>query len=67
MRIYGKGNYNSTRPLDSYLGEKAELAITSLEQLFNVYWKIEQYRTELKRRDEIKKAYAKARKLEFLP
>lgn len=67
MRIYGKDNYNSTRPLDSYLGEKAEPAITALEKLFNVYWKIEQYRTEVKRRDEIKKAYAKARKLEFLP
>lgn len=67
MRVYGKDNYNSTRPLDSYLGEKADAAITALEKLFNVYWKIEQYRTELKRRDEIKKAYAKARKLEFLP
>ena len=67
MRIFGKDNYNSARPLDAATGEKAEAAITALEKLFNVYWKIEQYRTELKRRDEIKKAYAKARKLEFLP
>jgi len=67
LRIYGKDNHSSTRPLDSYHGEKAEAAIIALEKLFNVYWKIEQYRTALQRKEERKKAYRKARKLEFVP
>lgn len=67
LRVFGKDNYSSQRPLDSFSGEKAVNAITALEKLFNVYWKVEQYRTALKLKDERKKAYAKARKLEFVP
>lgn len=55
LRIFGKDNYSSQKPLDSFSGEKAVDAITALEKLFNVYWKVEQYRTALKLKDERKK------------
>jgi hypothetical protein len=67
LRVYGKDNHSSTRPLDSYHGEKAEAAITSLEKLFNVYWKIEEYKTALSKKEERKKTFSKARTLEFIP
>jgi hypothetical protein len=67
LRIYGKDNHSSTRPLDSYHGEKAEVAITALEKLFNVYWKIEEYKSALSNKEEIKKTFNKARKLELVP
>ncbi len=67
LRIYGKDNYSIKKPLESFSGEKAEVSIVALEKLFNVYWKVEQYRTALKLKDERKKAYQKARKLEFVP
>lgn len=67
FRVYGKDNHSSTRPLDSYHGEKAEVAITALEKLFNVYWKIEEYRAALSKKEERKKTFRKARTLEFIP
>lgn len=67
LRIYGKDNHSSTRPLDSYHGEKAEVAVTALEKLFNVYWKVEKFKTALAQKEEIKKTFNKARKLELLP
>lgn len=67
LRVYGKDNHSSTRPLDSYHGEKAEAAITALEKLFNVYWKIEEYKTALSKKEERRKTFSKARTLEFIP
>ncbi len=67
LRIYGKDNHSSTRPLDSYHGEKAEVAITALEKLFDVYCKIEEYKTAVSKKEEMRKTFNKARKLEFIP
>lgn len=67
MRIFGKDNYSISKPLAAFGGEKEEASITALEKLFNVYWKIEEYRTSLKQKEERKKTYQKARKLEFVP
>lgn len=67
MRVYGKDNCEPTRPLHSFHSEKGEDIITSLEKLFDVYWKIEQHKAEVKKRTDEQKVYNSARKLEFIP
>lgn len=66
-RIHGKGNVSSTRPLESFPGESAEKGIVALEKLFNVYWKIEQYREAYNKKVELQKFYRQGKKVEFLP
>lgn len=62
MRIFPKGNYNSTAPLEAHPREKVKDSIKSLEELFDVYWKIEQYQEEVDHLQETKSAYSKALK-----
>jgi len=66
-RIHGKGNVSSTRPLESFPGESAEKGIIALEKLFNVYWKIEQYREAYNKKAELQKFYRQGKKVEFIP
>ncbi len=45
FRIYGKDNHSEKKPLHSTSSEPAEKAITALEKLFNVFDRIQEYKT----------------------
>lgn len=67
LRAYGKDNYSEKRPLDSYSGESGEKAITALEKLFDVYCRLEEYKTAEAKKKEKKDIFKNARKLELVP
>lgn len=67
FRIYGKDNYDETKPLQGFKKESNADAILSIEKLFEVYEIIEEYKENLKAITDELKALNSTRKYDFLP
>ncbi|HIT93117.1 DUF2326 domain-containing protein [Garciella nitratireducens] len=67
FRIYGKDNHSEKKPLHSTSSEPAEKAITALEKLFNVFDRIQEYKTVESMKKDKFATFKKARKFELLP
>ena len=66
FRIYGKDNYDETKPLRSFPQDTAENGVDRLIKLFGEYSAIKRLKTAYDEAREKKKAFARARKFAFV-
>lgn len=66
FRIYGKDNYDETRPLKAFAHDSAEKGVKRLLKLFGEYGSINQLQKECDLAQEKKSAFASARKHAFV-
>lgn len=66
FRIYGKENYDETKPLRSFPQESDEKGVLRLIRLFGEYGTIERLQSAYDAAKDKKKAFAKARKYAFI-
>ncbi len=66
-RIYGKGNYDTQKPLKSYIGDSNDAeAISCLECLFGEFDKIKELKKQISLKDDETKAYRNAQKFNII-
>lgn len=66
FRIYGKDNYDETKPLKSFAQDAAENGVNRLIKLFGEYSAIKRLKTAYDQALDKKKAFSKARKYAFV-